>query len=71
MVEETSTINEDFSVIPTFGDPYFLTDTIGALTDNSLSWSSNGIDYYIVSDTMSQLELIEIASSITAVPTIK
>ncbi len=71
LVEETSTINDEFSVIPTFGEPFFLTDTIGALTDKSLSWSSNGIDYYIVSDAISQVELIEIASSITAIPTIK
>lgn len=71
LVEETASISEDFDIIPTFGEPYFLVDTIGALTDNSLSWTSNGIDYYIVSETMSQVELIEIASSISAIPTIK
>ena len=71
LVEETSCIDEEFSVIPTFGEPYMLADTIGALTENSITWSSNGIDYYIVSDAMSQLELIEIASSISAIPTMK
>ena len=48
-----------------------LVDTVGALTNNSITWSSNGIDYYIVSDAMSQVELIEIASSISAIPTFK
>ena len=71
LVEENSTISDQFDIVPTLGEPYFLTDTIGALTSNSLTWSSNGMDYYIVSDTMSQTELIEIASSITAIPTIK
>lgn len=71
LVEETSTVSNEFDIIPTFGEPYQLSDTIGALTDSSITWSSNGIDYYIVSDTMSQIELIEIASSITAIPTIK
>ena len=71
LVEETSSISDEFDVIPTFGEPYFLTDTIGALTDNSLSWSSNGIDYYLVSESLSQQELIEVASSISAIPTIK
>ena len=71
LVEETSTTPDEFSVIPTFGEPFLLTDTIGALADNSITWSSNGIDYYIVSETMSQVELIEIASSISAIPTIK
>ena len=71
LVEENSSISDEFDIIPTFGEPYFLSDTIGVLTDNSLLWSSNGIDYYIVSDTMSKLELIEVASSISAIPTIK
>lgn len=71
LVEENSSISDEFDIVPTLGEPYFLTDTIAALTNNSLTWSSNGIDYYIVSDTLSQTELIEIASSITAIPTIK
>lgn len=71
LVEETSNIEKEFSIVPTFGEPYLLTDTIGALTNNSLTWSSNGIDYYIVSDVMSQIELIEIASSINSIPTMK
>lgn len=71
LVEENSSISNEFDIIPTLGEPYFLTDTIAALTNNSLTWSSNGMDYYIVSDTLSQTELIEIASSITAIPTIK
>ena len=71
LVEETASKNDEFSVIPTFGDPYLLTDTIGVLTENSLTWSSNGIDYYIVSEVMSQPELIEIASSVSSIPTLK
>ena len=48
-----------------------LMDTVGALTSNSITWFSNGIEYYLVSDAMSQLELIEIAGSISAIPTMK
>ena len=71
LVEETASVEAEFSIIPTFGEPHFLIDTIGALTNNSITWSSNGIDYYIVSDVMNQLELLEIASSISAIPTMK
>ncbi len=71
LVEETSSVDDEFNIIPTFGEPYMLVDTVGALTNNSITWSSNGIDYYIVSDAMSQVELIEIASSISAIPTFK
>lgn len=71
LVEENSNKFDEFNIIPTFGEPFFLNDTIGALSDNSISWSSNGMDYYIVSDVMSQIELVEIASSIAAIPTMK
>ncbi|MBR2246785.1 MAG: hypothetical protein IJ880_07170 [Bacilli bacterium] len=46
-------------------------DTLGVMTDNSLSWSSNGIDYYIVSDVLNKKELVEIAQSINLVQTMK
>lgn len=71
LVEETASIEDEFSVIPTYGDPLLLADTVAALSSNSISWVSNGIEYYIVSDVMSQIELIEIASSISAIPTMK
>ena len=71
LVEETSNILKDFSIIPIFGEPSFLNDTVGAITDNSLSWTSGGIDYYLVSDVMGKTELIEIANSIIAIPIMK
>ena len=71
LVEETANVEKDFSIVPIFGEPSFLNDTIGAITDNSLSWSSGGIDYYIVSDVMGKNELIEIANSITTIPIMK
>lgn len=71
LVEETSSINDDFSITPIFGEPYFLNDTVGAITENSISWSSNGIDYYLVSDVISSVELVEIANSISAIPVFK
>ena len=46
-------------------------DTLGVMTDNSLSWTSNGIEYYIVSDVLNQNELVEVAQSINVVQTMK
>ena len=71
LVEETTTIEEEFSIIPTYGEPYLLIDTVGALTDSSISWTSNGVDYYLVSDVMSQDELLDIARSVNVIPTMK
>lgn len=71
LVEETANIEEEFTIIPTYGEPYRLMDTLGVMTDNSLSWTSNGIEYYIVSDVLSTDELVEIAQSINVLPTMK
>ncbi len=71
LVEETADISDEFAVIPTYGEPYLLSDTVGSLADNSVTWTSNGIEYYLVSDVMSQDELIEVARSVSAIPTMK
>ena len=71
LVEETSDVYSDFTVIPTMGEPCLLMDTLGVVTDNSLSWTSGGIDYYLVSDVMSQSELIEVAQSISGIVSMK
>ncbi len=70
LVEETVSIADDLTVIPTMGEPYMFMDTIGALSTNSLTWTSGNMEYYLVSDVMNQDELVEIASSISVVPTI-
>ncbi len=71
LVEETAVMEDEFTVIPTYGEPYRLMDSLGIMTDNSLSWVSNGIEYYIVSDVLKQDELVEIAQSIYSIPTMK
>ena len=71
LVEETMNVEDEFTIIPTYGEPYRLMDSLGIMTDNSLTWVSNGIEYYIVSDVLEQDEMIEIAQSIYSLPTMK
>ena len=71
LVEETANIEEEMTIVPTYGEPFMLMDTLGAMTDNSLTWTSGGIEYYIVSDVMNQDELLEVAQSINVLPTMK
>ena len=71
LVEETANIMEEFTVIPTMGEPFMFMDSIGALSENSVSFTSGGVNYYLVSDVMNQDELIEIANSINVLPTMK
>ena len=46
-------------------------DTIGSLSTNSVSWISNGMEYYVASEVMSQDELISVAKSISTIPVMK
>ena len=71
LVEETATPENEFTVVPTYGEPYLLIDTVAALSNNSINWVSNGIEYYIVSDVMNQNELIEVAKSVNVVSVLK
>ncbi|WP_440896807.1 LolA family protein [Amphibacillus sp. Q70] len=46
------------------GSPAHIGANVGAMTDHSLSWSENGIDYYLASDSLTDDEMIQVAQSI-------
>ena len=71
LIEETVRIEEELEIIPTLGEPTLLIDTIGSLSEDSISWISKGMQYYITSDSMSQDELLTIAKSISTIPVMK
>ena len=71
LVEETVKAMDEFTVIPTMGEPVMFMDSFGVLSDNSISFTSGGINYYLVSDVMNQDELLEVANSINVLPTMK
>jgi len=70
LVQETVKASEELEIIPTYGEPFMLIDTVGSLTDTSYTWTSNGVEYYIVSDQMDKAEMLEVAKSINVVSTI-
>ena len=71
LVEETISYQDEGLIIPVTGSMDFLTDVIGVVNDNSVNWDSNGIDYYIVSNTLKTEELLNIARSISVLPVSK
>ena len=71
LVEETLDVFNDLTIIPTSGEPFQLMDTIGVMSDNSLSWVSGNMEYYLVSEVMGKDELVEIAQSIVGVQSVK
>ncbi|NYF25957.1 outer membrane lipoprotein carrier protein LolA [Sporosarcina sp. JAI121] len=48
------------------GDPVDLGFTVAALTEKSIRWESEGVSFFIASDTLTQDEMIEIAGSMQA-----
>ena len=64
LVEETASKGEDFEIIPVYGDPLFMQDTIGALGANSLSWTKDSINYYLAGNDLTTEELLSIGKSI-------
>ena len=71
LVEETISYADEGLIVPVSGSLDFLTDVIGVINDNSVSFDSNGIGYYIVSDKLDSTELVSIARSISVLPVSK
>ena len=63
IVQET--LSNKGSINYIYGDPYLILDTVGSVTDYSVSWISNGIEYSVMSDTMNVDELLTVAQSIS------
>ena len=63
VVQENS--SNDVTMNYVYGDPYLILDTVGSITDYSVSWISNGVEYSVMSDTMDIDELLTVAQSIS------
>lgn len=64
-------IEEKMNVQPALSSPkevkgeiVNLGHSIGALSENAIEWSNNGVDYYLASDELTKEELIEVAKSV-------
>lgn len=47
------------------GDPVDLGFAVGALTDSSLRWESDGVSFFLTSDSLTREEMLEVALSMT------
>ena len=65
LVQETINVSKLLETNMVYGEPQLIGDTIGAITDYSISWFSQGIEYYLVSESMDLLEMLNVAQSIT------
>ena len=68
LVEEPTMKEDELTVIPTNGEIDMFSDTIAVVDNSSITWSSDGVDYYMVSSDMSKEELLDVAKSVTTLP---
>ncbi|WP_019244127.1 MULTISPECIES: LolA family protein [Bacillus] len=68
MIVEKAKIIQTMNATPVMGDLVDLGFTIGVMTDNSISWTYEGADYKIASDSLSKAEMAEIARSVQTKP---
>ena len=71
LVEQPATTEKDLEIVSVYGEPYQLATSVAALSDNMITWVANGIEYYVVSENMSENQLIAVASSVATLPVSK
>lgn len=64
IVEEALKPNKEMEIIPIFGSPVLINDSVAALSNNSIYWQNNDINYYLASEDLSEEQMVFIASSI-------
>lgn len=64
LIEEKASAANEFEIIPVYGEPLVVSSTIGALGNNSLTWTIGDMSYYLVGSDLSASELLSIGKSI-------
>ncbi|WLR51053.1 outer membrane lipoprotein carrier protein LolA [Bacillus tianshenii] len=64
LYQEKAIAMQTGSLVSAEGEPVDLGFAIGAMTDRTLSWSFEGVDYYLASKDLTQDEMVEIARSV-------
>ena len=64
LIEEVANVASEFEIIPVYGDPIMLSDTIAAKSANSITWTSDNVSYYLTSNDLSTEEMVTIAESL-------
>ena len=66
IIQESARVREMFAPEVITGEPVMVNGTIAAISDNTLTWQRNGVEFFLVSNTLDRDQLVTVASSITA-----
>ena len=64
IVEQYASVKEEHEIVPVYGEPVMVNDTIAVMSTNSMYWTNNSIDYYLVSEDLSMDEMLYVAISL-------
>lgn len=71
LIEETVNVSGEHEIIPVSGDLDIVTDVVGNVSEQEVSWISGNIEYYLTSSSLTKEELLEVANSISVLPVSK
>ncbi len=64
LIQEKARVSATGTAISVSGEPVDLGFTVGALTEDSVTWSYNGVDYMLAAKGLTQEELLMVARSV-------
>jgi len=64
LIQERAKVSEVGTTTTVSGEPVDLGFTVGSLTENSITWSYQGVDFMIASEDLTQEEMYSIAHSV-------
>ena len=65
IIQETARVREVFAPEHVMGEPVMVNGTVGAISDTTLTWQRNGVEFFLVSHTLEREQLLSVATSIT------
>lgn len=63
VIQEPVTYSEVLELETLLGEPILINGTVGAISGNSITWVENGVEFFLVSDTLEEEELVSVAAS--------
>jgi len=66
LIQETGTVNEDWVITQTDAALVVSGNMVGFLSDNTLTWIRDGVEFFLVSDALDANQMISVAASVSA-----
>ena len=64
IIQESARVREVLAPELILGEPIMVNGTVAAISDTTLTWQRNGVEFFLVSNTLDREQLITVASSI-------